>query len=376
MKIIHIITNLERGGAELMLAQLLRRTDSNQYKQMILCLGKDSVLAGSLRANGISVCCLAISSFIDVLLKIPTIVRTFKGFAPDLVMSWLYHSDVVASFMRLVFPDVKLAWNIRCSRQKLSQVSLGSYVSMRVLPFLSKCPDLVIYNSFESFLAHESIGLRPSTHRILPNGFDLERWRKVTTPRRKQSRAMFGISSEVYLIGLVARVHKIKNHECFVRSAKLLVERNPRFKFILAGIGADGDNRWLCELLEKYEMRSHFFLAGEQENTELVYWALDVLVLTSHSEGFPNVLGEGMACGIPCVSTDVGEASNIIGSTGLVVPLNDHLAIANAVEQLCIATPTSKLRRSINAHRRVAEKYDMAVVAEQYLETFKDLNEE
>ena len=267
-------------------------------------------------------------------------------------------------------------WNIRCSRQTLGRVSLSSYLAMRTLTFLSKLPDLVVYNSVESFLAHGSIGLRPSVHRIVANGFEMESWRMTNAARRKRSRAALGISPDMYLIGMVARVHKIKNHECFVRSAKLLVERNPRFTFILVGTGADGDNRWLCELLEKYEMNSHFVLAGEKEKTEPIYWGLDVLVLTSHSEGFPNVLGEGMACGVGCVSTDVGEASNIIGSTGLVVPRNDHLAIANAVEQLCLATPTNKLRRSIEARERIAEKFDITAIAEQYLEIFEGLDEE
>jgi glycosyltransferase involved in cell wall biosynthesis len=183
-------------------------------------------------------------------------------------------------------------------------------------------------------------------------------------------RAELGLAAHAPLIGLVARFDPQKDHQGFLQAARRLHAHRPDVRFVLAGPGVDQCNGTLARTIAEAGLVNAVHLLGPRSDVPRLMAAFDVASLSSRwGEAFPNVVAEAMACGIPCVVTDVGDAAEIVGDTGLVVPPCDPQALAGGWERM-LALPAEQ-RRDLGeqARARIAARYDLRQVTQRY-ETF------
>ena len=188
--------------------------------------------------------------------------------------------------------------------------------------------DLVLCNSNAGRVAHERLGYRPPRWLVIPNGLDVDRF----APRpdeRATVRSELGLEEASFVVGMCARVDPMKDHDNFVKAAAMFVETAPEARFALIGAGTNEQGSALDRAIRESGIAERFVRLGLRQDLCRLHAALDIATLSSaFGEGFPNVLAEAMACGVPCVATDVGDSASIVGDTGLIVPPHDATALA------------------------------------------------
>ena len=233
----------------------------------------------------------------------------------------------------------------------------------------------MIYNSYRSARQHEDAGYARyarSRTLVIPNGFDSRRF-KPSTRSSRSVRAELGIGDQEVVIGLFGRYHPIKDHRTFLRAAAQLTADQRGVRFVLAGRRVDKANPELAALCHRYGLTEVVVLLGERDDMPRLTAAMDIACCSSRGEAFPNVLGEAMAAGVPCVSTDVGDARAILGETGTIVTPGDPAALANAWRGLIRIGNTERKRLGMAARRRVMERFDLLGISAQYRRLYEEL---
>jgi glycosyltransferase involved in cell wall biosynthesis len=263
-----------------------------------------------------------------------------------------------------------IVWNVRCSNlQHISPMTAGS---LKLCTWLSHWPSAVIVNSEAGRAFHSALGYRPRRWLVIPNGFDLNRF-GPDEAARVSVRAELGLCSDVVLIGLIGRYDLAKDHETFLRAAMHLGKDNRDVHFLLAGYGVEPTNADLCRLLHGHAIDRSVHLMGERTDIPRLMAALDITTSSSYSEGFSNVIGEAMACEVPCVVTDVGDAALIVGNTGIVVPARDPQAMAQAWGRLIDAGEETRREMGRAARRRIEQHYSLERIVRSYEDLYLSL---
>jgi len=206
---------------------------------------------------------------------------------------------------------------------------------------------------------------------VIPNGFDLTAFSPDPTARLAV-REEFGLAADTMLIGHVARHHPMKGHANLLKAASLVVVRYPDARFLLVGLNVSKDNLELMAEIDGLKLRKNIVLAGERKDVPHLVAAMDLAVSASEwGEGFPNVVGEAMAAGVPCVVTDVGDSASIVGDCGLVVPPGNAEALAAAICELLASEPERRQQMGRDARARVCEKFSIERVGRMYLDLYQ-----
>ena len=208
---------------------------------------------------------------------------------------------------------------------------------------------------------------------LIPNGFDCD----VFSPRRDLGpglKSELGLSDTAILIGHAARYHPMKNHEGLVRAFARTAENRDDTYLVMAGRNVDVRNLELTSLVRSARLEKRVFLLGELSAIPEFLAQLDICVLSSRwGEAFPNILGEAMACGVPCVTTDVGDSGRIVGESGQIVPAGDDGALADAMSALVQAGPVRRRELGLRARQSVLERYSLKTIAQAYRQVFEDV---
>jgi glycosyltransferase involved in cell wall biosynthesis len=290
---------------------------------------------------------------------------------PDVLMTWLYHADFLGTLATLLGPRTKLVWNIRCADMDLSKYGHVSRVLPHVLARISRRPAVVVANSEAGRQIHEQYGYAPRRWEILPNGFDMQNFRPDPA-RGANMRATLGIDPAAPVVGLFARFDPMKDHATFLQAAEILASARPDVLFLLAGRGTDGA-AFDTLIGDRAELRGRLILLGERRDIPELMAVTDVVVCSSLTEGFPNTIGEAMASGVPCVSTDVGDAAALIGETGAVVAKADPAALAQKLKEFLDMDPQARATLGAAARQRVEQKFSLQAVAARYAALFHEL---
>jgi len=200
---------------------------------------------------------------------------------------------------------------------------------------------------------------------VIPNGFDAEAF----APDQEvgiEVRRELAIPSRAPIVGLVARFHPAKDHHNFVRAAAILARSLPQAVFVLCGSGVDDENTLLVNWIRDAGLSGSFRLLGERADISRIIQSFDISGTSSISEAFPLVVGEAMACGVPCVVTDVGDSAAIVGETGLVVPAGNPAELAAAWASLLALDPAERRGRGEQARMRVLDQYNLPSIARRY----------
>jgi glycosyltransferase involved in cell wall biosynthesis len=284
----------------------------------------------------------------------------------------MYHGNLAASMAcSMAVKSPILAWNIRQSLYGLNSEKLITRQVIRSNRMLSKRPESIIYNSQVSRLQHEGFGFCSARGVVIPNGFDLDRF-GPSVELRHSIRASFEIPMNSRVVGHIARLHPMKDHENFVHAAVIIAADFHDAHFLLVGRGVTPYHDTLQSIVPR-DMQPRFHWIGERTDVADLMCAMDVFVLSSWAEGFPNVLGEAMACGVPCVATDVGDSAHLLDEHGRIVPPRDSDSLAAAVSELLCLDPHERVKLGLAARLHVETKYSISAIASQYTAMYSRL---
>ncbi len=379
MRVAHVITGLELGGAEMMLFKLLSTMDRAVFEPLVISLIPPGPMGPRIGALGVRVETLDLRRGLPTAGAVVRLVRLLRAFRPDLIQTWMYHADLLGG---LVLPLVRagsgrprLVWNIRQSDLDPRQTRRATRIVARLNAGLSRlAPDRILCCSERAREVHLALGYRHGILSVIPNGFELERFRP-DAQARVTLRDALAIPAETPLVGLVARFDPQKDLPTFLRAAAVVRAARPDCRFLLCGPGMDAANPQLMGWMADARLGDAVSLLGPRADTPHVFAALDLLVSASaYGEGFPNVIGEAMACAVPCVVTDVGDSALIVGETGRTVPPRDPPALAAAIGSLLAEGPDALADRGRVARARIAAHYALPLIAARYADLYLSLN--
>lgn len=356
----------------MMLLKLLAAGSS--WQPAVVSLADEGTIGCRIRALGIPVYKLGMKRAEPNPIKGLTLMQLTRRIRPQLIQGWMYHGSLMASLAGLAAPgSVPVLWNIRQTVYDLARERRGTALAIRTGAILSRHPTAIIYNSHTSAKQHEALGYRHDKRVIIPNGFDCELFRPNGESRR-QIRQELGLTDDAVLIGLIARYHPMKDHAGFLRAAARLSRLFPSVRFLLAGPGVDDENIALMTLVREEEaLQGYVFLLGERSDTERLNAALDIACSASAwGEGFSNAIGEAMACGVPCVVTDIGDSALLVSNTGIAVPPRDPEALAGAMAELVAAGPDSRRQLGEAARRRIQAEFSLPSIVLRYEELYRE----
>lgn len=321
LRILHCITGLGRGGAETWLVRLLSRLPRERFACRVVSLldlsGESGALAEELRGVGIPVDSLGLGRGLPGPGAFVALVRLLRRWRPQVLQSWLYHADLLSLLAaRASGCGGSVSWGLRCAYMDFSRYSLGTRLTVKACAGLSAFPEAVTANSHAGAAHHLALGYRPKKLVVLENGVDGALFRPDGEARARL-RAQWGLDDGALLVGLVARVDPMKGHAVFCRAAGRVLRESPRARFVFCGTGTEAGGQELDRLLAANGLEGAALRLGARSDVPAVLAALDVLAVASLGEGFPNVLAEGLACGLPVVSLDVGDARRLAGPGGL-----------------------------------------------------------
>ncbi len=295
-KIVFITPGVETGGAEKQLALLAKGLSQNGFAPLIIALSISEERQRLSDFDGLQVVeinCRKLSQLASAMWKIR---RTVKDHKPDVIQGWMYAGNIMASIIGVGI-EAQVYHSLRASNMDAKRY--GRIIKLNA--FLSGYADGVVVNSQVGAKHHISRGFSSAKMVIIPNGIDTEKF----FPDKKSGasiRQELGVTGDAPLVLYAARVDPMKGHQVVISVAKLC----PGIQFIFAGKGT--------ELLD---VPKNVLGLGIRHDMPKIYNACDwVLNISKFGEGFPNVIGEAMACGTPVCANDVGDSWRIIGDQG------------------------------------------------------------
>jgi glycosyltransferase involved in cell wall biosynthesis len=368
LKVIHIITGLNQGGAEAMLEKLLLtgRRLNPEIEQSVINLGTPGVVAARLMRAGVHVESLGLRFSPQSLKQLFRLIRQLRvDRFNTVVQTWLWHADLLGGLCARASGNRRIVWNLRNSMPNFAGTKLRSRAVARLCALLSRwVPAKIVCNSQAALRTHVTMGYRVDKCVVIPNGFDL----RVFVPSveaRREVRERWGTKSDELVVGMVARLDPTKDHATFIRAAVDVVTAIPSVRFVLVGEGVTTDVG-IRRLLAETRLTDRFVLEERRDDVQRVMSALDVFCLASKSEGFPNVLGEAMACATPAITTDVGDGREIVADKRLVAAVGDPARLAECIMRVLRLSREERWSWGLSLRRTVEARFDIERVWDMY----------
>jgi glycosyltransferase involved in cell wall biosynthesis len=373
IKVLHIISDLSVGGAEMMLYKLLSRTDRSRFDPTVISLVEHGeLLRKRIEALDIKVHTLRMKPGLPSPAGLWRLIGLLRHHQPDLILGWMYHSCLAAQLAHAISTGrPPVLWGIHSSISSTAHEKWLTAIVIRVCALLSKLPAKIIYVSRAGQSVHKGLGYSVENSLVITNGIDVTQFIPSADANRSV-RSELGLSEETILIGLVGRYHPMKDHANFLRAAALLSKMNSETHFLLAGRKVDHENQELCQSIQKLGLANRMHLLGDRDDLPRLLAAMDIFSLSSsYGESFPNVIGEAMACGVVCVVTDVGDAVWMVGDTGRGVPPCDSRALADALKQMIDLGREGREFMGRAARSRVVQLFPLGSISAQYESLFE-----
>jgi glycosyltransferase involved in cell wall biosynthesis len=329
IKVVFLIRVLGVGGAERQLVELAKALDRRTFEIVVLCFYEGGAFAKDLLAAGIPVISLHKRGRWEVLRFAARMALELRRLRPDIVHAYLTGPNLMAAVMKPILGSTRIVWGIRASR--LETEDRLEKVLSRLEVLLSSRASLVIVNSAAGLAYCHWAGFAKDHCVVIRNGIDVTRFSPDNAARVEQ-RSAWGIPPDALVIGLVGRIDPMKDHATFLRAAAIFAESRPDARFVCIGGGPFSYVSQLQALARQLGIEEKVVWTGIAGDMPAAYRALDICCSSSaFGEGTPNCVAEAMACGVPCVVTDVGDSRIVVGQTGAVVPPANPAALAAAL---------------------------------------------
>ncbi len=375
MKILHVVTGLNVGGAESQLCGLIEGLAPLGFEQKVVCLISEGSLTSRIRSHGVECIHLNLRRGRPDLRGVLELRKQIALYRPSIIHAWMYHACIYSSLAGSFTPSATpQLWAIHHSSLGFAGNSLSTVAAVTLCRRLSRRNNVhMVYCAEAARRAHEARGFCRERAVFIPNGYDADKfqWRAEA---RERIRTQLRIPADRTVFGLVARFDPIKDHATFLAAAGLAVQKHPgKLAIVLVGHGIDESNAALMSLIEKNNLRSSVILVGRRDDIASVYSALDFLVLSSRGEAFPNVICEGMLCELPCISTDVGDCGAIIGDTGFLAPAGSAMGLGTALGQAASLSESERNERAVSARQRILTRYSVEAYVSKHAAVYNRL---
>ena len=374
-KVVFLIRDLNYGGAQRQLVTLVKALHQEDcFDVTVLHFYSGGPLLKDLIDRGITIISLEKHERWDVLGFFGRLFGHLKRIQPDVLHGYLGESNIVSIFVKPFFPSTRIIWGIRGSNTPSGRHGwLGSLLSL-LERLLSSFADLIVVNSHIGKADCVKEGYPPDKMVVISNGIDTERFQPDSEAGAKV-RSEWGISENTILIGLVGRLSPMKDHPTFLQAAALLSKEREDVRFVCVGVGEENYAKELYQLADDLGISEKILWAGGRSDMPAVFNALNIACSSSSDgEGFANVVGEAMACGVPCAVTDVGDSAWIVGDKGIVVPPKNPEALKTAIDELIEKANLDSNRQEIRqliveqfSVRQLVLKTKAALLGEAYV---------
>lgn len=370
-RILHVTSGLGVGGAETMLFRLVRSLHGhNGYEHTIITLtdtcGFDFV------THGVSVDVVDFRKLAKPVSNIVRLWQTIRMHKPDVIQSWMYHGNVAATLLGPA--EVPVVWGIHHSLHDLLNEKLATRLLIRSGAFLGRWKNTsrIIYVSEKSREHHCAHGYPMEKSVVIPNGFDCLDF-SPDESLKVSARRELGLDDSHVLIGNFGRYHPVKDHGLLLRAFAAVTKDFPAARLLLVGAGITEENKELVNMIRMFGISGRVVLLGLRNDMPRLYNALDLYVLSSKSESFPNVLGEASACGVVSITTDVGDAGQLVGEAGIVVPSSSIDALAQALRKMLSLERRERQALGERARQNIVNRFGLPSVVGAYSGLYEEL---
>lgn len=373
-KVVHIITDLDDGGAEAVLYRLTSAPSS--WEHHVISLTDAGKYGNLLTQKRIQIYCLRINPSCPNPFSLYRLWRLIRRLQPDAIQTWMYHADLLGGLCAKFAGIQNIFWGIRNSTLDWQYSKKTTILITRLCAWLSKwIPLKIVCCARKAAHVHQAIGYEQSKCVVIPNGYNIQEF--YPTPKARNSlRQAWALPDEQPLIGSVGRFHAQKDYPTLIEALSRLKQKGLPFHCVLVGTNLDEENHQLVSWLEEKDIRSHVTLLGRRNDVAVVMNALDLHILPSaFGEAFPNVLAEAMACGTPCVTTDVGDAAFLVGETGWIVPPRSPDQLADAIEAALgekLNAPEQWQERQTDCRQRICDHFSLETMAAAYHQLWQE----
>jgi glycosyltransferase involved in cell wall biosynthesis len=363
----HVITSLATGGAEIMLVRLLQQQQAHGGDVLVIGLAEPGNLMPELEATGATVVALDMARGRLDPLAVPKVARELRRFRPDVVQTWMYHSDLIGGLAARFAGNPPVAWGLHISNLSREFNRRGTLLTARACQKVSGwLPSAIVCCAEATRRIHVDFGYDQSRMQVIPNGFDTSVFRP-SDEAKGAMRAELGIPASSRLVGMLARFHPQKDHRTFVEAAARVRRERDDVHFLIAGYDCTWENAELTRWIDAAGVRDRMHLVGRRTDVAFVQASLDVACLSSQGgEALPLTIGEAMASGVPCAVTDVGDSARLIGEAGRTAAPKDADGLARGISELLDLSDIEYRRVSAAARRRIEEHYSLSSVSAQY----------
>lgn len=354
-----------------MLLRLLSAVKA-KHDHAVVSLKDEGTIGASIRTLGIPVYTLGLRSGRPNPIRAWAIRSLACRLQPHLIQGWMYHGNLMASLAASASTEpVPVIWGVHMSLGRMGDWDWRTQAVIRLGAYFSNRAAATVYVSNISARQHEAVGYRSDRSLVIPNGIDC----RMFVPNGAagaEVRAELGLPCDSTLVGLVSRYHPMKDHAGFLRAVALLAGAHPEVYFLLIGKGLQ-ERSEIRALLQELRLHERVLCLGERADMPRLMAALDIYCSSSAwGEAFSIALGEAMACGVPCVVTDVGDSAYIVADTGLSVPPNSPPALAQGLGRLLEAGPERRHQLGIAARQRVEAEFSLAEIARRYESLYEE----
>ncbi len=359
MKILFLSRQLNIGGAERQLVTLANELAARGHEIVIASYYPGGALAQMLDPKRIKLISYEKKSRWDLFTLFFKTFKIVRDEQPTVLHGWMHTQNVVATFAKALNPRVTMVWAVRASNLE-EHLDWAEKLTIWLQARLSIFASRIAVNSMAGLEYAVKGGLPREKMLFVPNGIDTNTFYPNDEERRRV-RAQWNMGDDVKIVGNISRFDPIKNHTMFLKAAAGVAAERSDVRFICVGHGKESYLQELKQLARSLGLEGKGHWIQAQSEVRAVYNAVDVFCSSSLTEGFPNVIGEAMACGRHCVVTNVGDSALVVGDTGVVVPSDDAKAMAAGLLDRLNAAETLNLR----ARQRILENFTVAHLADK-----------
>jgi glycosyltransferase involved in cell wall biosynthesis len=374
MKVLHIITDFNDGGAQAVLYRFV--TADPQHTHHVISLMRVGFYGDRLLKLNIKVDSINFPNKKITIAGLNKLYKLIKQINPDVIQTWMYHSDLIGSMVARLAGKKVIVWGLHNSNLDPAKTALTTRLIARTCAALSgSIPQKIISCSEDGVKVHTALGYNAKKMVVVPNGYDVSEF--SPQPKfRQELRSQWQIADDTTLFGMVARWDPQKDHANLIAAlAHLKTQTDSSWHCIFVGSDLDAQNQTLVDLLAQHGVSDRVSLLGVRSDIPAVMNAIDLHVLpSSYGEAFPNVVSEAMACGAPCIVTQVGDAALIVGDTGWSVPPRDPVKLANVMLAAIAekADPNVWAARQAICRQRIELNFNLQIMVDKYNAVWQD----